>query len=676
MCGIFGFTINKNSDLEYEQIKDIFKDLFMLSESRGKEASGFAVVDQSEILVHKTPFPASKLVKSKTFKSLFNDGYFYRNSTLTAMGHSRLVTNGYEHLNKNNQPVIKDDIIAVHNGIIVNESQLWQNLADSQRLSDLDSELIPTITRKNLKNGCSLLQSIKVLFQQIYGMTNTAMLFRDYNNLLLATNNGSLYFISSHDSKAILFASEYYILDQLIKRNSLETRFSLDDIAQLEPNTACLVDINSTCIDRADLFNNHTLEFNNITSNGTHYVINEISDRENNKNIYINTSLEHGEFNAPDEFIIAYETRRKQIENLKRCSRCILPETFPYIEYDENGVCNYCHNYKNWDVKGFDTFIEFLTPFRRNNNKPEVLMPFSGGRDSSYALHFVKKELGLKPLAYSYDWGMLTDLSRRNQARMCGKLGVEHILISADIRKKRANIRKNVLAWLKRPSPGTVPLFMAGDKQYFYFANLLMKQNNIALSILGENMLETTNFKSGFCGIPPNFEKNHTYSLSIKNKMKLLLFYGKEYLLNPSYINSSLLDTWDAFRSYYIIKHQNVNIYDYIRWDEQKIITTLRNEYDWEIDPGTDTTWRIGDGTAAFYNYIYYMVAGFTEIDTFRSNQIREGDLIREQALTLSQEENKPRWDSIKWYCNTIKIDFEKTISRINQIPNIKMISQ
>jgi len=64
------------------------------------------------------------------------------------------------------------------------------------------------------------------------------------------------------------------------------------------------------------------------------------------------------------------------------------------------------------------------------------VFPFSGGRDSSYALHYIVKELGLKPIAFSYDWGMLTDLGRRNQARMCGKLGVEHILISADIRKK------------------------------------------------------------------------------------------------------------------------------------------------------------------------------------------------------------------------------------------------
>ena len=72
----------------------------------------------------------------------------------------------------------------------------------------------------------------------------------------------------------------------------------------------------------------------------------------------------------------------------------------------------------------------------------------------------------MNPVAYTYDWGMVTDLARRNQARLCSQLGVEHIWVSADIKQKRRNVRKNVEAWLKRPELGMVPLFMAGDKQF------------------------------------------------------------------------------------------------------------------------------------------------------------------------------------------------------------------
>ena len=212
---------------------------------------------------------------------------------------------------------------------------------------------------------------------------------------------------------------------------------------------------------------------------------------------------------------------------------------------------------------------------------------------------------------------------------------------------------------------------MAGDKQYYYYTNKLMEQYKIGLSIMGENLLETTNFKSGFAGIKPTYNKENTYSLNLSNKIKMLYFYGNQYLTNSAYLNSSLFDTLDAFKSYYIIKHDNTNIFNYVKWDEDIINNTLIKEYNWEIDPGTKTTWRIGDGTAAFYNYIYFMVCGFSENDTFRSNQIRENLITREQALEKVYQENMPRWDSINWYCNTIKIKFEDAIEKINDIDPI-----
>ena len=99
------------------------------------------------------------------------------------------------------------------------------------------------------------------------------------------------------------------------------------------------------------------------------------------------------------------------------------------------------------------------------------------------------------------------------------------------------------------------------------------------------------------------------------------------------------------------------------------MIELLRGRYDWEIDPETPTTWRIGDGTAAFYNFIYWRVAGFTENDTFRSNQIREGQLSREQALSKAMVENIPRWAGLQWYCSTIGLDTERVLRVIAGMP-------
>jgi hypothetical protein len=61
-------------------------------------------------------------------------------------------------------------------------------------------------------------------------------------------------------------------------------------------------------------------------------------------------------------------------------------------------------------------------------------------------------------------------------------------------------------------------------------------------------------------------------------------------------------------------------------------------------------------------------VVGFSENDTFRSNQISEGMITRAQGLKLIYEENRPRYNSLKWYLEIIGLDYEDTIKRINEI--------
>jgi len=363
----------------------------------------------------------------------------------------------------------------------------------------------------------------------------------------------------------------------------------------------------------------------------------------------------------------------ERIKALRRCSKCLLPETFPFIKYDTNGECNYCNNYKIKNApKQIEELFELVRPYRHANGRPDCIVPYSGGRDSTHTLHIVKNILKLNPIAFTYDWGMVTDLARRNIARVCGKLGVENILVSADIIWKRENIRKNILAWLKKPHLGMVPLFMAGDKYFYYYADQVKKQTGIKLNIWGINPLENTDFKVGFLGVPPDHYKKRIYSLSLKRQIRLFEGVGKSILRNTYYLNSSVWDTLGSFVSRSIIPHRDYyHMYDYVRWDEVEIEKLVLEEYQWETAVDTKTTWRIGDGTAAFYNYIYYTVAGFSEYDTFRSNQIREGMISREEGLKRIMMENEPRYPSIKWYTDIVDVDFESTIKRINNIPKL-----
>jgi hypothetical protein len=285
-------------------------------------------------------------------------------------------------------------------------------------------------------------------------------------------------------------------------------------------------------------------------------------------------------------------------------------------------------------------------------------------------LHLIKKELGLNPIAFTYDWGMVTDLARRNIARVCGKLGVENIIVSADMHWKRENIRKNVQAWLKKPSLGMIPLFMAGDKYFFYYTNRLKKHTGIDLNLWGINHLENTDFKVGFAGIPPKFDKKKIYSLTIKNQVKLFGYVGSNIVKSPGYMNQSVWDSLGSFGARYMSSHNDMHsVFDYYKWDEDEINILLDKEYGWEKAIDTSSTWRIGDGTASFYNYIYYTVAGFSEVDTFRSNQIREGMISREKALKLIEEENLHRNETMRWSLDIIGLDFEEVIKAVNNIP-------
>jgi hypothetical protein len=61
-------------------------------------------------------------------------------------------------------------------------------------------------------------------------------------------------------------------------------------------------------------------------------------------------------------------------------------------------------------------------------------------------------------------------------------------------------------------------------------------------------------------------------------------------------------------------------------------------------------------------------VQGFSEHDALRSNQIREGIMTRKQALDRVLEENKPRYESLKWYFDSIGIDGDRALSVVDEI--------
>jgi glutamine---fructose-6-phosphate transaminase (isomerizing) len=681
LCGIFGLLISEKLKFSPKELKQIVDSMFKLSESRGKEASGLALRLKESIYILKEPIASSRLVKTSKYKDLFNNTLKtegYDNSQLSTpiliLGHSRLQTNGQSEINTNNQPVIVNGAVGIHNGIIVNDDKLWKSFPTLKKKYDVDTEVFLSLLQMFRSQGKSLMEAVRLVFENIEGSASVAVQFDDENNLVLATNTGSLYMAFSQNGKVLIFASEKYILQQILSHKLLIDMFKGKPVTQVKAGQGYVLDLS---LSRKQMFLlKDTSVNNNNNFSGTlksKAIIFELYDQQTPPLPDPNKYLLHEDIKQT--IVKNWETLYSDENALKRCTRCLLPETMPFISFDEEGVCSYCRDYETRGnyLKGEKALEEFILQHRNNSGEPDVLIGFSGGRDSAFGLDYIKNTLGLHPITFTYDWGMVNDLARRNQARVVGKLGIEHIVISADIRTKRINIRKNLKAWLKRPDLGMVPILMAGDKQFYYYFHKVRKQTGIKLFIFcgGYEGEEGTGlFKYGFCNVTTQGNKNalkRMTGISRKNKLKIMYYYLSQFIKNPAYINRSILDTLFAYYSSYVLKDDYLYLFHYIDWDEKTILNSIIEKFNWEKETDTIATWRTDDGTAAFYNYIYLTMAGFTEFDIFRSHQIREGKLTREQAYEIIKEENKPRFKSIEWYGQAIDFDMNKAIEVINK---------
>ena len=603
MCGIFGFI--GPDDLDTASAKTLVKH----AQQRGRDSSGMVIREADAYHAYRADYPIGWLLKRiPPLGNLF-------------FGHSRLVTNG----TGDNQPVSREQVIVLHNGIVVNHEAIWPILGKTPEL-EIDTEIIPAIIASHLESGGSVETAAERVLSLTEGVVACAALIPRLGKLLLFSNNGSLYV--GDKSGGLVFSSERYPLQQIEAENIRQVR-----------GEGVVVDV-------------------------------PVQEEQIPVTEWANRSIDLVPglgYSSVEESLLVYPK-----PDFRRCTRCILPETMPYIAFDENGVCNYCLNYKPRNhPRPKEELFELIEPFRRATGD-EVLVPFSGGRDSSYGLHLIIHELKLRPVTYTYDWGMVTDLGRRNVSRMSSKLGVENIIVAADITKKRDYIRRNLNAWIKSPHLGMLSVLTAGDKHFFRHIETLKRQTGVTLNLWGINPLEVTHFKSGFLGVPPDFAEERVYSHGAMKQLRYQSLRLKAMLQSPGYFNRSIPDTLlgEYYRSF-TTKSDYFHIFDYWRWDEKQIEDTLDSEYDWERAPDTQTTWRIGDGTAAFYNYAYYTIAGFTEHDTFRSNQVREGDITREEALRLVEEENTPRYPNLKWYLDVVGVDFTAAITAINKAPRL-----
>lgn len=119
-------------------------------------------------------------------------------------------------------------------------------------------------------------------------------------------------------------------------------------------------------------------------------------------------------------------------KEIKRCRRCALPSSYPGIKFNRQGVCNYCVYYdlikdRDDDIRKYlqKEITKVIKRIKRRNVKYHCIVAYSGGKDSTFLLYFLKRKFGLNILAHVLDNGFISDQTRKNIATVTEKLNID-----------------------------------------------------------------------------------------------------------------------------------------------------------------------------------------------------------------------------------------------------------
>ena len=78
---------------------------------------------------------------------------------------------------------------------------------------------------------------------------------------------------------------------------------------------------------------------------------------------------------------------------MKKCSKCVMPDTAETLTFDKNGVCSVCNQIEqkkniDWDKRAVD-LDNLIKKYKDKKNKYDCIVPFSGGKDSTFALWYL-----------------------------------------------------------------------------------------------------------------------------------------------------------------------------------------------------------------------------------------------------------------------------------------------
>ena len=623
MCGLFGVVASTGDRVTEDDLAQ-FQDIARKSQRRGKDASGLmiATADNEQCVIKATTSIGRLLAMPSVTATLASR----QGSLVAAFGHTRLATHGSINRSDNNHPLISNNWTVVHNGWVTNHQDIRERFGAASTDPETDSFAINLVLEAWGASGTEEAAS----FLSILEGEITFIAWCTDGRCVAMSNVGNLY-TTARDGRTFV-ASEPAFFPTAVR--STASKLPIGQLVELrrpEPGAG----VGSVTL---------------------------VEPARRQRRVVPAPTGADSEVDLARRLDIGYQRILSWTQSFDRCSTCVLPAHFPHADIDGSGRCVSCREYRPPSFEGLDSLSEHLGEQLGGHSGP-VLVGLSGGRDSCYALHLVHS-LGFEPVAFTYDWGLVTNEARENMARMCGKLGVEHVLVARDIEQVKRRLRGGLAAILRTTDLAIVPLLMSGDKSWMHWAQQIAKERGSAPIVMGTHRAESTGFKSALATgrrTRPTSDHHSFWKLQIGPLARMATRYATFGLREPGALPILYRDALPGAWHYYVRRQQIVLPFDYVPWDRELIESTIETEYGWSF--GTSgTKWRAGDGTAVVYNLLYISGLGYSELETFLSNQIRSGSMTRSAAMSAIVNRPSVDLDALIGYLDFIGADRQASL--------------
>ena len=348
---------------------------------------------------------------------------------------------------------------------------------------------------------------------------------------------------------------------------------------------------------------------------------------------------------------------------MKKCSRCLLPETHETISFDSRGICSVCQNREfrneqiNWSARR--TELDALITKVKGTADYDCIIPFSGGKDSTFTLYFVVKELALKPLVVSFDHGFYRPNMLANRNRVVETLGVDLLTFKPNwllVRKLmlQSLLEKGDFCWHCHTGIFSYPMWIAIEKR-------------IPLILWGETSSEYASYYSYEDDEKVDEDRfNQIVNLGITaDDMKIRL--GDEFSQRDfkpyTYPPRKLLRELNL---------QSLALGSFIPWNPREQAKLISKELGWTGDevegvPPEFNYEKIECYMQGVRDYIKYRKRGYSRVSHLMALELRKGAINKEGAEKLISEFEGKRPASLDLFLNMLGLseeDFEGIIQK------------